>query len=1474
MLVSAPTGSGKTLAAFLIAIDRLLTQSPPALEEPPPPARKTLFSASGGGASTAVRVLYVSPLKALAHDIDRNLTAPLVGIRHAGERLGVPLAPVRVGMRTGDTPTDERRRQAKHPPEILITTPESLYLLLTSAARSGLAAVETVIVDEVHAVAGTKRGAHLALTLERLEALRLDTDPAAPPLQRIGLSATQRPLEEIARWLGGGGADGEGWTPRPVRIVAPPSDKRLEIEIAVPVEDMSRLGQVVEGPSAGPAAGPQERHSIWPAIHPRILELVRAHRSTIVFANSRRLAERLTSRLNELAAEDGDPDQPAPPIARAHHGSVSREQRMQIEEELKAGRLPCVVATSSLELGIDMGAVDLVIQVESPGAVSRGLQRIGRAGHQVGEPSRGVVFPKYRGDLLECAVVVRRMHRGEIEETRYPRNPLDVLAQQIVAMTAMEDWAVGDVHDVVRCAAPFAELSREQLDGVLDLLSGRYPSDEFAELRPRVVWDRVEDRLSPRPGAQRLAITSGGTIPDRGLYGVFLAGEGAGRRVGELDEEMVYETRPGETIVLGSSTWRIEDITRDQVIVSPAPGQPGKLPFWHGDAPGRPIEVGRALGRFLREIAAMDEAAAVTTLRDDYDLDALAAANLAQYVREQRDATGVVPSDRTIVIERFRDEIGDWRLCVLSPFGARVHAPWALAIQAKAERLLGLAVQTLHTDDGIVVRFLDADELPPLDLVMVDPDEVEDLVVAQLAHSPLFASRFRECAARALLLPRRRPGSRTPLWQQRQRAADLLQVAARYPSFPILLEAYREVLRDVFDLPALREVLRDVAARTVRVAQVDTPMASPFASSLLFDYVAGYLYEGDAPLAERRAQALSLDRRLLAELLGDEGLRDLLDDEVIEQIEREGQRLAEDRRARGLDDVHDLLRTVGDLTTAEVAARSDADLGQVTAWLAELEAARRAVRLPVAGEERWTAAEDAARFRDGLGTPLPPGIPDAFLAPVERPLRDLVARYARTHGPFLSEHVAVRLGLPLEAAGLALAELERDGRVVVGEFRGGAGREWCDAEVLRRIRRRALAALRREVEPVEPVALARFLPAWQDVGSARRAGPDRLLEVIEQLQGAPIPASALERDVLPARLPGYQPAWLDELMVTGEVVWLGLDSLGAADGRLALYLRDAVPLLHPGCVGFDHQGWSEPTHPGLLGALEQGGAQFWPGLYAAAGGGDEQAVLAALWDLVWAGLVTNDTLAPIRALVGTGRRTRPSPRRPGRGIGRAGPASATGRWSLTAPLLAPQPPDAERAVAVASQLLLRHGVLTRGALAAEQVTGGWAAAYQTLKAMEESGRVRRGYFVEGLGGAQFALPGAVDRLRAPAGDDAAPVVLAATDPANPYGASLPWPERPRAAGHTPRRVAGAHVVLRAGLPVVFVEKGGRSVLTFSDDEEILAEAAAAMAGLVAGGRLRSLRITRIDGEPLDHQPLVGGLRAAGFSDAPDGMVRR
>jgi ATP-dependent helicase Lhr and Lhr-like helicase len=1414
-LVVAPTGSGKTLAAFLWSLDKLLTS--------PAPSRK----------ERRLRVLYVSPLKALAVDVERNLRSPLTGIRAQARRLGVPVTDIGVTIRSGDTPAEDRRRFTREPPDILITTPESLFLILTSQAREALAGVDTVIIDEVHAVADGKRGTHLALSLERLDEL------LEKPAQRIGLSATVRPVDEVARFLAGG---------RPVTVVQPPSSKVIEITVEVPVEDMSALGQPTGEVRSGSAFAAEEQRSIWPAVEERLVELIDAHSSTIVFCNSRRLAERLCANINETAGR---------PLARAHHGSVAREQRMGIEEDLKAGRLPAVVATSSLELGIDMGAVDLVIQVEAPASVAQGLQRIGRAGHHVGAVSRGVVFPKFRGDLLECAVVSERVVAGAIEEIHYPRNPLDVLSQQIVAMVAMDDWDVDSLEKVIRRAAPYEELPRSALDGVLDMLSGRYPSDEFAELRPRLNWDRIDGRLSARPGAQRLAVTSGGAIPDRGLYGVFIAGEKQAR-VGELDEEMVYESRAGEVFVLGSTSWRIEDITRDRVIVTPAPGVPGKTPFWRGDMLGRPLELGTALGEFTREVAAASPAKAAGRLRSA-GLDDNAVANLLQYLADQKEATGALPDDRTIVVERFRDELGDWRVCIHSPFGGRVHAPWAQAIEARARERLGVEVSCLWTDDGIVVRLPEGDEAPPADLIAFDPEEVSDLVVGHLGGSALFAGRFRECAGRALLLPRRRPGQRTPLWQQRQRSADLLAVASKYGSFPIVLEAVRECVQDAFDLDGFRALMTRIETREVRIVEVDTPAPSPFASSLQFGYVGAFMYEGDAPLAERRAAALTLDRAVLAELLGSAELRELIDPGALADIELRLQRLAPDRLVRDADDVHDVLRTIGDLSVPEIQAR-----GGRAEWIESLRTSRRAISLRVGGEERVVAIEDAARFRDALGAALPVGVPEAFLEPVADPLADLVSRYARTHGPFKPADAAARLGLGVAVVEETLHRLAAQGRVLAGEFRpGGSGHEWCDAEVLRMLRRASLAVLRKEAEPVSAEALARFLPAWQEATAPRPASLDGLLRVVDQLAGALVPASGLERQVLAARLSGYQPGLLDQLCASGEIVWAGAGSLGTDDGWVTLVPAAEAPLLLPAPA----DGALSQQAVRVRDALADRGAMFFRQIGEAISSTDDIETLHSLWELVWAGVVTNDSLAPLRAFGRGGLRVRRSRRRGPALPTRLGPPAAQGRWSLL-----PERADATRRLhALAQQLLKRHGVVTRDVVVAERVAGGFAAVYPVLAATEDAGRCRRGYFVEGLGGAQFSLPGAVERLRAMSEPDPAPktVVLAAADPANPYGAALSWPEE-RAGGRRAGRKAGAVVVLVDGRLALFVEKGGRSIVV--GDESLLGLGAKAVAGAARAGVIDEPQIERVDGVSLPLEgPVANALREAGFVPTPRGL---
>jgi ATP-dependent Lhr-like helicase len=1483
-LILAPTGSGKTLTAFLWALDRVM------FEPPPPKPRRC-------------RVLYISPLKALAIDVERNLRAPLAGISRLAESRGDTYRAPSIAIRTGDTPPADRARFQREPADILITTPESLYLLLTSNAREALTGVHTVIVDEIHALAPTKRGAHLAVSVERLAA-RCSTPP-----QRIGLSATQRPLEEIARFLGGAdhlaarrrraGARrrassgmpsmeqslagefreaGPAVRYRPVTIVDAGRRKALDLRIEVPVEDMARLTTADEIPS-GPASVGGARASIWSAIHPRLLELIRAHRSTLIFVNSRRLAERLAGALNELAGET---------LVRSHHGSIARPQRVEIEDLLKAGRLAALVATSSLELGIDMGAIDLVVQIEAPPTVASGLQRIGRGGHQIDAISKGVIFPKFRGDLVACAAVARAMHDGAVEATRYPRNPLDVAAQHIVSMAAMDEWRVDELFDTIRGASPFAELGRAAFDGILDMLSGRYPSDEFAELRPRVTWDRVAGTVVAREGAKRVAIANGGTIPDRGLFGVYLVGAGPGAaRVGELDEEMVFESRVGETFVLGASTWRITEITHDRVLVAPAPGEPGKMPFWKGDRAGRPLELGIAIGKLMHSLVRLPVAAAIDKLTRDHDLDVRAAENLLQYLRDQMQATRALPDAGTIVVERVRDDLGDWRICVLSPRGGRIHAPWAMAAVAKIREETGVDVETLWGDDGFVVRFPDVDAPPDPRWVLPDPDEVQSLVLRQLGGTALFAAKFRENAARSLLLPKRRPGMRAPLWQQRKRAADLLAVAARFGSFPVLLETYRECLRDFFDMPALVSTLADVRSRALRVVTVDSEQPSPFAASLLFSYVASFLYDGDAPLAERRAQALAVDQSQLRELLGDAELRELLDRDAATQLEQQWQRIDPGYRARSADAVHDMLIAIGDLGVSELAERT-VDL-DAAATVRDLVRQRRALLLRIAGTERVVAVEDAARYRDALGIPLPPGLPEALLEAVRDPMGDLAMRFARTHAPFGADVFAARFALtPAEAEGV-LARLTADGRLLEGEFRpGGTRREWTDPAVLRQLRRRSLAKLRREVAPAEPASLGRLALMWQGVVKRRR-GADALLDVIEQLQGAPIPASVLESDILPARLESYDPAVLDAVMAAGEVVWIGLEPLGDRDGRIALYLADHVGHLVP---AFPPTGAAPPAdtprETRILDWLRAQGASFFGALHAGTGGGYPAESVGAIWSLVWRGLVTNDAMHALRAFT----RSRPAKRRAARAEAaafrsrRLAPLTTEGRWSLVP---AARQPSAHRdraaargdaaahtrwLTATAQQLLARHGVLTRESLNAEAVVGGFGAIYPVLKALEENGRIRRGYFVAGLGATQFALPGALDLLRSArrTEDDGPEVVtLAATDPANPYGATLRWPTGARDGGRGPTRSVGAMVVLVDGALAAFLARGERLLLTWLPDAEPQrSHAARAVAHVLidrartGGDTPRGMLIEEIDGAGPTGHPLAPFLIEAGF----------
>ncbi|GGH65320.1 DNA glycosylase AlkZ-like family protein [Rothia aerolata] len=1682
-LIVAPTGSGKTLAAFLWALDQLHIH-----EEHAKPDTK---------------VLYISPLKALGVDVERNLRAPLIGIAQTAKRLGATPPEVSVGVRSGDTPAKERRQLISNPPDILITTPESLYLMLTSKARSTLANVHTVIIDEVHAVAGTKRGAHLAVTLERLDQI------LPSPAQRVGLSATVEPVETVTRFLGG---------TAPVEIVQPPSQKEWELKVSVPVPDMTALGgpnTYGEGDGSGAASGglapvgsspyldklarkakekinafetgehsfddglnlgdslleaqsseaekkispeqlpagttladaigifPREdqqresradnpnlgplnieeidpadlvpaetaaeptpqtsgfQASIWPHVEERIVDLVESNRSTIVFANSRGLAEKLTARLNEIYTDRqlarGEAEGPVI-LARAHHGSVSKDQRTLIEEALKSGQLRCVVATSSLELGIDMGAVDLVVQVEAPPSVASGLQRVGRAGHQVGEVSRGYLYPKHRGDLLNATVTVKRMLAGEIEPLAIPTNPLDILAQQTVAAAALGPIGVETWFEALRNTAPFATLPRSAFEATLDLLTGKYPSDEFAELRPRLIWDRDQGILEPRPGAQRIAVTSGGTIPDRGLFPVFIVGSEdskAPKRVGELDEEMVYESRAGDVIALGASSWRIEDISHDRVSVTPAPGVPGKLPFWHGEGPGRPVDLGRALGQFTRELAAEIQAggSAARERLESIGLDTWAADNTEAYVREQVETTGVVPSDTQFVVERFRDEIGDWRVVLHSPFGMPVHAPWALAVGQRAEEMFGVNASAMAADDGIVLRIPAVEAEPPgADLFFFDPQELEDIVTERVSSSALFASRFRENAARALLLPRRDPGRRTPLWQQRQRSAQLLDVARKFPDFPIILETVRECLQDVYDLPALTEVHKKIEARSIRVSEIETETPSPFARTLLFGYVAQFLYEGDSPLAERRAAALSLDPALLSELLGRDELRELLDANVIRQTEARLQHTAPGYRYQGVEGVADLLRLLGPLTAEQLAARlrapestgtsraetteddAVASTAEAAGFARELVASRRALEITLQGQAHFAAIEDAARLRDGLGVPLPMGVPLAFLEPVETPLEDLVGRYARTHAPFTTAQAAAALGLGTAVVETTLRALATDRRVISGEFlpeevRGelalartgspeAASTEWVDTGVLRTLRARSLAALRADVEPVAQHIFGRFLPSWQHLqswtlteetfapgtfgapasgkktafkvdDSAMLSGYDGLLTAIDQIAGVRIPASALEPLVLRSRVSDYRPEMLDRALASGDVLWAGAGEL-TGDGWITLHLTEAAALTLPESSDTE-QVLAElgPLERAVFEALGAGGLffnQVRERLSAAGLEAGAPDVSRALWKLAWAGLVTNDTFAPVRSHLAGGHSAHKlsKPAAAPRSAVRRGAARLSasrlsashlsaarlasaqvsinpidsGRWSR----LITEDLDPTVASAARAELLLdRYGVLTRGAVAAEDTPGGFGAVYRVLSAAEEKGIARRGYFIEELGAAQFSTATTVDRLRDFNREEEntagsvkvrkSLVLLAATDPANPFGAALPWPEAASfgetASKHRPGRKAGAVVVLVDGRLALYLERGGRTVLLFSEDSQDAAAAAPLVAELVQRGAAEKIMIEKVNGLGILETPapleggeehpvaaLRSGLIRAGFYSTPRGLRMR
>jgi ATP-dependent Lhr-like helicase len=1447
-LILAPTGSGKTLAAFLACLDGLWRQDP---------------------LPRGVRVLYVSPLKALNNDIYRNLQVPLEGVAETARRMGRPLPAIEVGLRTGDTPTAERQRLVRRPPQVLITTPESLHLMLTSRARDTLRAVTHCIVDEIHALCPNKRGVFLALLLERLAALT----PAG--FVRIGLSATQRPLDEVARFLGGSADAGDGrLVPRPVTVVDAGLRKDLDLQVVSPVEQF----------------GPLPEKSVWPSVYRQLRALIEQHRSTIIFANNRRTVERITAHLNN--PDDGldgvADEEPVTPgradIARAHHGSVALEVRQATEQALKEGRLPAVVATASLELGIDMGAVDLVCQVESPGSVARGLQRVGRAGHLVGQKSKGRLIPKTLGDLLEQAVLTREMAAGRVEAIRVPINCLDVLAQQVVAMVAVEPWDVPALYALVRRAYPYRDLSPQAFETVLEMVSGRFVGApgrsekleedgarrratlSLAALQPRVSWDRVHNRLLPLPGSQQLALVSGGTIPDTGQYAAYTA---SGVRIGELDEEFIYERRVGDTFALGTNIWRLESIEADRVIVAAAEGAPALMPFWRGEKTGRSYDLGQAVGRFLRELAGrLDAPDCLPWLREELFLDPASAWNLRGYVRRQLARGDALPTDQTLVVEASRDPLGDWQVLVLSPLGSRLHLALRLALEARLTQRLGYRPQCLHHDDGVLIRVADTDE-PPVDLFDdLTPENVEAAVLEQLADSALFALRFRQNAARALLLPRLQPGKRAPLWLQRLRGRDLLQVARRHPDFPIVAETFRECLHDHLDLECLQRLLADVRAGRVKVVARRVESPSPFAAGLLFAFTAAFMYQYDRTDAEPGRPA-ALDQHLLEQLIAPSRHGHLLDPKAIHQVERRLRGLGQ--LPRTATEMTEWLRRLGDLTPGELE-------GPMEAFLHELEADGRAKRVELPGWRepgRWVLAEEEDLYRKAFGGQAEP-------AAARAAAETILGRFLETHALVGLADVLARYPFERTWAERQLEEWSRSGRVVA--VRVASEPEplrWSAPANLEQVQRGTLALLRREVVTCPPPQFADYLMHWQGLHpAARRGGAEGLAEVLGRLEGLPLPADLWERTVLPARVPGYQPRWLDEAVARGEWAWACRSEADDGPGQLAFWRREHLFELPPPATPVEGPALDGAADR-LRECLGRRGASFVADL-AGETHTPPSAVRGQLWTLLRRGLVTNDHFDVVRkgeqrerngdAAPRAGSRFPAAPRR------RARLERPEGRWSL----VPWGQPDAEaHAVFRARVLLGRYGIVARELALLDPGMPPWRVLYEVLSRMEMAGEVRRGYFVEGVSGAQFALPEAARLLQESAlpSTAAAPVVLVhSLDPANLYGSGAPFDIPLLDGGTRPLlRRAGHWLVFRAGRPVLIVEQQGKRLTALaSASRDDVAQAVALLPATLETDRTLGVRhkvtVEEWNGQPVTATAGREYLEAAGFVRDYQGMT--
>jgi ATP-dependent Lhr-like helicase len=1420
VLLLAPTGSGKTFAAFLKCLDWLYQEA-----------------LAGTTITDGVSVLYISPLKALNNDIHRNLEIPLQGIADLSKELGTPLPLLTKAVRTGDTPAAERRRMIQKPPQILITTPESLFLMLSSQARQILKTVRYIIVDEIHTLFPNKRGAFLALSLERLEHLIGDKHPA----QRIGLSATMQPLDQVAAFLGGNRYDRQTGAiePRPVVIVDTGQRKKLDLQILLPVPDLSELPE----------------KSIWPPIYEKLLELVNQHRTTLIFVNNRRQAERITAEINRLAGRE---------LARTHHGSVSKEVRLEAEEMLKAGKLPCVVATASLELGIDIGYIDLVVQIESPKEVARGLQRVGRAGHIVDMPSKGRIIPKTRADLLEAAAIIREMKSGRVEPAQAPLNCLDILAQQVVALTAEGEWRVDEAFRVIRGAYNYRDLSWKEFEKVLEMLSGNYDAAEFIELKPRLFWDRLQGVLRAENYGKRLVYSNAGTIPDRGYFGVYLAGSGV--KLGELDEEFVFERRLNERFVLGTSTWRIEEIRQDRVIVKPARKGEAYIPFWKADQGGRTYELGKRIGAFYGEVETrLDRDDFEVWLGDNCGIDNPAARNICKYIQAQKQAVGFIQTDRRLILETYPDEAGEWRVVLHSPFGAKLHMALGYVIKDHWAQQYGYEAEMLALDEALLFHCPASIEPPAIGWADIFMDTLEWQVARTVASSVLFGTVFRHCAQRSLVMPRTGYGKkRMPLWLARLKAGNLLQIVAQYQDFPLIVETYREVLQDFFDLAGLKEVIRGIQQGEIEVRHCSHGRPSPFAMGYLLNFTGGFMYDNDAPKGERRLQLFGLGHETLKIIVGEQGFRDLFAADQVREVSRRA------RSVNGLaadpspDRLQSWLEKVGDVSCDELDQIFPAAGSRIKEGFQELLKSGRvvAIRFGPDGRKLLVARMEANVYRSALDEVqgLEPAsasgdLPGRWL-PKSEARRQIIQRFARTHGPFPASAISERYHFSASEVAAELAVLAASGIVEAGEFiPGGSGEEWCDVGLLREIHRRSLAKARKEVEARRPRDFAVFLAKWQGLACfAGEAGAmDVLDESLKRLANLRLPAEIWEKAILPVRISNYRANMLDQFIGSGQFNWRAGTSGSSFQIRFEPVAAEYLDWL-PAATEISDPENPSPENPAgpLSGAplkiheiLAQNGALFLPQILKISGLGTA-AAWEALEELMGFGLVTNDTFGPVRYVLNTSRQDRQGVR----GILQPNVMNTMGRWALL-PQKGPDRPEAWAAV-----LLYRYGIVSRETAAAEDLS--WEEIYPVLDQWETLGKIRRGYFVEGLSGIQYALPPAVEQLRQPV-DDSVFWVLDWRDPANASRLLPEWP------GDNVPAPKPDYLVYQSGEPVLGAAGKRLKIQALKEGKEVLEKALKELVRFLdtVYGDERIV-IIQFNGQPVNDAPIVPLLTSLGF----------